>query len=308
MLAFSTNWNASKHTEGEAIVAEILDLGFTKLEIGHGLSVSQLQGIRKAFEGGGFEVVSVHNFCPMPVEIQVDNPDCYEFTSKVATQRDRAIRLTKQTMETAKEFGARHIVLHLGRVTPVRGMTDDLMKSLLSVGVASKKHARAKLEAVRRRESFSHAYLERIQALLEPLVELAEQADLILVAENRSDYEAFPTEREMLHLMRHFGSSHFRYWHDFGHAQMRESLGLLDHEQWLKEIAPFVAGAHLQDAKWPDEDHLVPFEGEVPFDRLLPLFPPGIPFVLELSRNASPEAIRRCVGRWNELLSQQTVS
>lgn len=304
MLAFSTNWNASKHTEGEAIVAEILDLGFTKLEIGHGLSVSQLQGIRKAFEGGGFEVVSVHNFCPMPVEIQVDNPDCYEFTSKVATQRDRAIRLTKQTMETAKEFGARHIVLHLGRVTPVRGMTDDLMKSLLSVGVASKKHARAKLEAVRRRESFSHAYLERIQALLEPLVELAEQADLILVAENRSDYEAFPTEREMLHLMRHFGSSHFRYWHDFGHAQMRESLGLLDHEQWLREIAPFVAGAHLQDAKWPDEDHLVPFEGKIPFDRLVPLLPSSLPYILELSPKVSADAIRTAADRWKSLFNQ----
>jgi len=42
VLAFSTNWNASRHHDGEAIVSEILAMGFETLELGHGLSVSQL--------------------------------------------------------------------------------------------------------------------------------------------------------------------------------------------------------------------------------------------------------------------------
>jgi sugar phosphate isomerase/epimerase len=298
MLAFSTNWNASRHRDGSKIVQEILDLGFDTIELGHGLSVSQLHGIRGAFKAGGFNVISVHNFCPMPVEVTVDNPDCYEFTSHRSQERDRAFKLTRQTLETAREFGARFVVLHLGRIASLRGMTDSLLEELEIEGVASRDYNRSKLEVVRKREKNARLYLERVTAILEPLVEEASKADITLVVENRSDFEAIPTERELLALLRHFDSPHLRYWHDFGHAQMRESLGLLDHAQWISEIAPYAVGAHLQDAKWPDKDHLIPFEGEIPFDRLVPLLPSSLPYILELSPKASPEAIRAAASHW----------
>jgi hypothetical protein len=82
---------------------------------------------------------------------------------------------------------------------------------------------------------------------------------------------------------------------------MRESLGLLDHRQWIADIAPHAAGAHLQDASWPDEDHLVPFEGEIPFDRMVPLLPSSLPYIMELSPSAQPEAIRMAAERWKSL-------
>jgi sugar phosphate isomerase/epimerase len=304
MLAFSTNWNASRQRDGGALVSEILEMGFDTIELGHGLSVSQLHGIRGAFAKGGFGVVSVHNFCPMPVEITVDNPDCYEFTSHRPRERERAIRLTLRTMETASEFGARFVVLHLGRIQSLRGMTDGLLSQIRAKGVADRSYCRAKLEAVRKREGASGGYLRRVMAALEPLVEEAARRNLTLVIENRSDFEALPTERELLELMRRFDSPHLRYWHDFGHAQMRESLGLLDHAQWISDIAPYAAGAHLQDAAWPDQDHLVPFAGEIPFDRLVPLLPSSFPWVLELSRRATPSSIRAAVSRWKSLFSQ----
>ena len=62
MLAFSTNWNAGRHHDGGALVEEILGMGFETIELGHGLSVSQLHGIRQAHARGGFRVISVHNF------------------------------------------------------------------------------------------------------------------------------------------------------------------------------------------------------------------------------------------------------
>jgi len=304
MLAFSTNWNVSRHHDGATIVSEILAMGFDTIELGHGMSVSQLHGIREAFNKGGFGVVSVHNFCPMPVEIPVDNPDCYEFTSHRPQERERALKLTRQTMETAAEFGARFVVLHLGRIQSLRGMTDRLLSQLRVKGASDRAYCRAKLEAVRKREEVSEGYLNRVIAALEPLIEEAAKRNLTLVVENRSDFEAVPTERELLELLRHFDSPHFRYWHDFGHAQMRESLGLLDHVQWLGEVAPYAAGAHLQDARWPDEDHLIPFEGEIPFDRLVPILSSSLPYVLELSRKATPETIRASVARWKTLFSE----
>jgi len=298
MLAFSTNWNASRHSDGASIVREILELGFDTIELGHGLSVSQLHGIRGAFAGGNFKVLSVHNFCPMPIEVMTDNPDCYEFTSHRLGERDRATRLTRQTLETAVEFGARFVVLHLGRIMPLRGMTDSLLDKLRLKGVADRDYNRAKLDAVQKREKQGPAFLDRVTRLLEPLMDQASTMGLTLVVENRSDFEAVPTERELLALLRRFDSPHLRYWHDFGHAQMRESLGLLNHAQWLGEIAPFAVGAHLQDARWPDEDHLIPFEGEIPFDQLVPLLPSSLPYILELSSKARPLAIQNAVARW----------
>ena len=306
MLAFSTNWNAGRHHDGGALVEEILGMGFETIELGHGLSVSQLHGIRQAHARGGFRVISVHNFCPMPVEILTDNPDCYEFTSYRVEQRERAMLLTRQTLATAREFGARFVVLHLGRISPLRGMTSELLATLREKGVSSRDHAAKKLAAVRKREKSAAVFLNRAKSYLEPLVEEARECGLVLVVENRSDYEAIPTERELLALLKEFDSPHLRYWHDFGHAQMRESLGLLDHAQWLAEIAPYAAGAHLQDARWPDEDHLIPFEGEIPFGRLVPLLPPSLPYVLELSSSARTESIRRAADRWRDLVSTPT--
>lgn len=303
MLAFSTNWNVSRHQDGAALVSEIRDLGFDTIELGHGLSVSLLHGIRGAYALGGFKVISVHNFCPMPVEVLTDNPDCYEFTSVRAKERERAIRLTRQTMETAREFGARFVVLHLGRIPALRGMTDTLLDNLRIRGAADRDYCREKLEAVRRREQQGPSFVERVTTVLEPLVEEASVMGLTLAVENRSDFEAFPTERELLALLRHFDSPHLRYWHDFGHAQMRESLGLLDHAQWLADIAPFAAGAHLQDARWPDEDHIVPFLGEIDFARLVRNLPTDLPYVMELSRRSKAEEIRSAVTKWNALLA-----
>jgi sugar phosphate isomerase/epimerase len=304
MLAFSTNWNAARHHDGAAIIGEILELGLDQIELGHGLSVSQLHGIRGAFAKGTFKVPSVHNFCPMPIEVLHDNPDCYEFTSHRPLERDRAVKLTRQSMETALEFGARFVVLHLGRIMPLRGMTNGLLKSLRCHGVADRAFNRAKLAAVQQRERQGRAFIDRVTGLIEPLVEEASAKGLILVVENRSDFEAVPTERELIALLRRFDTPHLRYWHDFGHAQLRENLGLLDHAQWLEEISPFAVGAHLQDARWPDYDHLLPFEGEIPFDRLVPLLPSSITYVLELSPKATQAAIRDAVVRWNALIPQ----
>jgi len=299
MLAFSTNWNVSRQREGGALIQEILDLGFDTIELGHGLNVSQLHGIRQYRERANFTILSVHNFCPNPVEVLTDNPDCYEFSSHRSQERERALRLTLQTLETAREFGARFVVLHLGRILPLRGMTDGLLTALQEKGVASRDYARLKLEAVKKREKSVRVYLNRVVSVLEPIIEEASRLGIVLGIENRSDFEAIPTERELLALIKRFDTPHLRYWHDFGHAQMRENLGLLDHAEWLADVAPYAAGAHLQDATWPDKDHLIPFEGEIPFDLLVPLLPSSLPYILELSSRSQPDAIRAAVVRWN---------
>ena len=101
MLSFSTCWNSSRHTDGEVMVDEILSLGVDTIEISHGLKVSLLPGIRKAFQAGRIKVSGVHNFCPSPVELMIDAPDAYEFTSHRPHDRERAMALTLPLLAAA---------------------------------------------------------------------------------------------------------------------------------------------------------------------------------------------------------------
>ena len=127
MLSFSTCWNSQRHTEGEHVVDEIRAMGFDTMEISHGLKVSLLPGIQKAYKEGRIKVSGLHNFCPSPVELLIDAPDAYEFTSHRSNDRERAMSLTLKTLEFAAQFDARYVVLHLGSV-PIRKFTVRLEK------------------------------------------------------------------------------------------------------------------------------------------------------------------------------------
>ena len=75
MLSFSSCWNNARHSDGEAMIDEILALGFRHIELSHGMTITKLPGIRKAFQAGKFTCSGVHNFFPSPVEVMIDAPD-----------------------------------------------------------------------------------------------------------------------------------------------------------------------------------------------------------------------------------------
>lgn len=300
MLSFSTCWNSHRHTEGEDLVREFLEMGVDTIEVSHGLKISLLPGIQKMHQEGQIRVSGVHNFCPSPVELMIDAPDAYEFTSHRAFDRDRAFNLTVKTIETAAGFGARYVVLHLGSV-PVRSFTAKLEELAREGGLNSREFVKVKLEAVRTREKAAGLYLRRARETVERLVEHAEQHRIVLAIESRSHYEQVPSEREMVALMEHFADCPWvGYWHDFGHVQRKANLDLLDHEEWLRRMAPHLVGCHLHDVIWPERDHRVPFQGTIEYDRLMPLVPPGLPIVWELSPRRRRRDVKAALPEWRE--------
>ncbi|HEY5813755.1 MAG TPA: hypothetical protein VIT23_14005, partial [Terrimicrobiaceae bacterium] len=91
MLSFSTSWNTVRGKHGKEIIEEILDLGFDAIELGHGLSAPMVHEMLELQRKVPFVVSSLHNFCPLPPEVMVDQPDCYEFTSERRGDRERAV-------------------------------------------------------------------------------------------------------------------------------------------------------------------------------------------------------------------------
>jgi sugar phosphate isomerase/epimerase len=306
MPFFSTCWNSQKHTEGGSLVREILGLGFDTIEVSHGMKLNLLPGIWEAARRGEIRICGVHNFCPSPIEVLIDAPDCYEFTSHRKNDRDRAFALTVKSLETAARFGAGYLVLHLGSV-PMKACSARLAKRAVEGGFLDRDYVKAKLAAVKERQALAPLYFERARDVVARLAPEAEKHGVILALESRSHFEQMPSFREMKQLMEEFaGHPWVGYWHDFGHVQLQHNLGFLDHREVVMEMAPHWVGAHVHDVEWPSRDHHVPLlAGGVDFDALLPLVPPGRPLVWELSHRRRSRDIQKGLERWREKALEQ---
>ena len=299
MLSFSTCWNSTRHKDGAEMLEEILGLGFENVELGHGIRLSLMAGVQDMVEAGRVRITSLHNFCPLPIEVTGANPDCYEFTSHRPFDVQRANRLTRQTIDFAARFRAGYVVLHLGRVA-MRPVTHELGRLLQRDGDRfGREFTRRKVAAVAERERRAPLYLARAKDALLRAAEYAAQRGVFLGVEGRHSYEEVPTEREVLQLLAEINSPHVGYWHDFGHLQVKANLGFVDHFEWLQTIRGRLFGGHLHDVAWPLQDHRVPFTGGmVDYDRLIPLLPNNTLLTWELHPRQTAESIRENLARW----------
>jgi sugar phosphate isomerase/epimerase len=304
MLSFSTCWNSSRHTTGEAMLREIKNkLGFDLIELGHGIRISLMPGIQKAFDAGEVRFSSLHNFCPLPVEVMGASPDCYIFSSNSAQERQRAIKQTLQTIDFAERLGASFVVLHLGRV-PMKPVTEPLIALAKAGRMFSRRYVRRKVDAVAKREAAAPVYLEKVKECLKPIIEHAAAKNVRLGIEGRRGYEEIPSEREIPALLDELNSPQVGYWHDIGHLQIKENLRFVDHAEWLRRIGPRTLGCHVQDCIWPAQDHQPPFAGDADLEKLIPLLPPTCLFVWEMSPRKTVEEISRSVTLWQERFGQ----
>ncbi|MFL6530420.1 MAG: sugar phosphate isomerase/epimerase family protein [Chthoniobacterales bacterium] len=298
MISFSTCWNSHRHTAGDVMLQEIRDeLGFTHVELGHGTRISLMPGIQKMHEAGEVTFSSLHNFCPLPVEVMHASPDCYKFSAGRQAERERAVKQTLQTIDFAERLGAPFVVLHCGEV-PMNPITDELIALAKKGELLSREFVRRKIKAVKKREEAAPWHLERVKDCLKRIVDYAAQKNIRLGIEGRRGYEEMPNERELPALLDELNSPQFGYWHDFGHIQIKENLGFVNHEEWLRTIGSRAFGCHLQDVIWPGQDHQVPFAGHVDLGRLVPLLAPECIFVWEMSPRKTPPEIRKSVELW----------
>ena len=288
---------------------EIRELGFDRIEASHGLALSMMPGIIKAVEEKRIRVEGVHNFCPAPIDVPGDAPDAYQFTSYRAERRERAMRLTQETLMVAARLEARYVVLHMGSIDLFkrRHATRPLERMARNGEVGTREYARIKGELVRKRYKLAPLYYERAREALHQLAEQAAKYNLVLGVEGRSHFEQVPGELEMPRLMEEFADNpHVMYWHDFGHIQRKHNLLLLNHDQYLKKLSPYMYGGHVNDVQWPSRDHRAPFYGgDVDFHSLLPrYFRRSMPLTWELSSSVKREDILHAKELWDELMQQ----
>src|SRR5207244_4505717 len=177
-----------------------------------------------------------------------------------------------QTLGFAERLTAPFVVLHCGSIS-MNPIADELIALPQNGALLSRKYVRKKIDAVRTRERAAPAQLARVKECLKPIVERAAEKNIQLGIEGRRGYEEIPSEREIPLLLDEIRAPHVGYWHDMGHIQIKENLGFLNHVEWLNTIAPRTLGCHMQDVKWPGQDHQPPFLGDMRLERLTPMLP-----------------------------------
>jgi sugar phosphate isomerase/epimerase len=300
MISFSTCWNSRRHTAGDAILGEIkTKLGFDLIELGQGIRMPLVPGILKMFDAEEIRVSSLHNFCPLPAEVTLISPDCYKFSAVAASEREAAVTQTLRTIDFAARLNAPFVVLHLGHVN-MSPITDRLIAMAKAGRYLSRKYVRMKIGAVQERERIAPECLARVKESLSRIIEYAASKNVRIGLEARRDYEQIPTERELAELLEDINSPHLGYWHDFGHSQIKENLGFIDHAEWLRVVGPRAFGCYVQDCVWPTRDHQPPFTGGIDFEKLVPLLPTNCLFVWKMSPAKTVPQICPSVEIWKK--------
>ena len=273
------------------MLREIRELGFEYAELSHGIRISLLPGILQAVDAGEIKISSLHNFCPLPMGVDRAAPNIYKFSSEDRRERDSAFKHTLKTLETAVRVNARLVVLHTGCID-MKDYTDRLVDLAGEGKKDTPKYQKLCEEVLQVREKKKEKYFQNACELIGRIVDEAKPRGLKLGIENREALEEIPFESDFPYFMSEFRDPTVVYWHDTGHAQIKENLGLINHLQFLSSMKDRLYGFHVHDVEPPGRDHRPPGRGCIDWAALKAVAQPSHLKVFELSPSLSPEDAR----------------
>lgn len=284
------------------MLQEMAELGFDHVELSHGIRIALVPGILRAVQEGVVKIGSTHNFCPLPVSIVHAAPNLFEPSALEPREREQWLRHTKRTIDFAAQVKAQVVVCHLGRVrfswfNPARKIGRYSSRH----PAASGRGHRADDEAYRALLEKSLAKLRRrmppfwdhVQASVGEIFDHARQRGVTLGIENREAFDELPLDADHAKLLERFpANAPIGYWHDTGHADIKESMGLLDHRLHLEKLAPRLLGFHLHDVNAEGRDHQPIGRGRIDFAMVSRFWRPGHLLTLEFGPRVTVEEVR----------------
>ena len=198
-------------------------------------------------------------------------------------------------------------MLHLGSID-IKNYTDKLLDLVGRGQKESPKYAKLCTELDEKREAKKEPFVERVNELLKKLLAAAEAQGVKLGIENREALEELPFESDFQFLFREFASPNLGYWHDTGHAQIKENLGFLRHAMHLESLRDRLLGFHIHDVQFPGRDHCAPGSGMIDFAALRPLVKPEHLKVFEFSPSLTVEEVKGGVEHVKQIWGENSPS
>ena len=299
-FAISSCWNSSRHDDGYSMIVELVEQGFSHVELSHGTRISLVPGILKAVEEGIVQIASVHNFCPLPVGVMGAAPNLFEPCSPNRREQEMWLQHTMRTVEFAHRVDCQRIVLHSGSVrflfrNPERAV-DAALEGIDEAGDGSAALEKARESGLRRMRKARKAYMTRLREQYGKIAEFGKENGVKFGIENREGFTELPLDEDLADFLKSIEELEvFGYWHDSGHAQLKQNMGILEHRAFLDVLRPHLLGFHLHDVSEEGRDHRVPGSGKIDWSVIASLIRPGDVVVMELSPSLEPEQI--CEGR-----------
>ncbi|MEM9443974.1 MAG: sugar phosphate isomerase/epimerase [Verrucomicrobiota bacterium] len=300
-LSLSTSWLSKRHKDGYDMLTHAAQLGFEYVELSYGIHFSLWPGILKAVSKGIIKISSLHNFCPLPLEVPRADPNCYEFSDLNPDSRNLAIKYSMETIQHAAELGTKKVVLHIGR-TRQKSVTRQLEELFAKGKFGSRKYTKLKIESVTQHETQYQKRWPYIHNCLSQLESYASSINVQLGIECRESAEEIPLDDQWQNIFNHFDSGVIGYWHDFGHAARKDCLGYSNQIDQFEQLAPRLLGCHVHDFLPPNRDHLPIGGGTIPFEKFWPYLNKARDpvMVLELSPKIKTERVQECLSWWNQ--------
>jgi len=149
-------------------------------------------------------------------------------------------------------------------------------------------------------------YWARLQASLREVMAFAAEQGVRLGFENREKFDELPIDADLAGLLDEFGAdAPVGYWHDTGHADIKEGMGLLEHRAHLTQLAPRLMGFHLHDVSADGHDHQAIGSGHIDFGMISEFWRPEHLLTLELSPRVPRQGVLASRSRVDELLAQR---
>lgn len=305
--SFSTCWNIKQQQSGRRLIEEIKELGLRHVELNYNVTRELLSSIEPMIDSGEISISSVHNVFPYVSDKDYDT-DSLLLGYKDESKRRRAVELLITSVEYARRYGAKAVVVHPGEVPFDYNIDHELKQLYQEYGQGSPEYQRLWRQMADIREQHSPAYCERIRGSLEEVSEYVAKKgwQVTIGIETRSRCYQIPTLSEAKAICDSLKGSPVRLWYDIGHATMMDRMGLYSNAKELEELLPYIYGVHIHETLGLS-DHWCPYvhsNDPQSFDFYLKAIEAATLKVYELKAACSAEDIHRShrliTGKLNE--------
>ncbi len=310
------------------MLCEIAELGFSHVELSHGIRIMLVPGVLKAVEQGVIKISSTHNFCPLPAGVGQSAPNLFEPSATDKREHDQWLRHTRRSLDFSAQVKARACVLHLGSVRfwffpPSRRVHRYLRENPGAETVSSPQYQTLLSKAgAKLRKRMSGPWAQTLASLREIDV-YASARGLALGCENREKFEELPFDDDFEALFAALtavetatpagvgadtpatAKTACGYWHDTGHARIKETMGALNHREHLQKNAARLIGFHLHDVNAKGKDHQPVGSGEIDFEMVSEFWRPEHLLTLELSPRVTANDVTNSKRRVEELITRR---
>ena len=279
------------------MMKEMRDHGFEYAELSHGVRITLVPGILKAVEEGIIKISSCHNFCPLPPGVVYPAPNLFQPSTKDVQEHEQWVRYTKRSIDFAAQVKAAVLVCHLGSVNffwinPTRKVRRYMRSYPRSQYRDDKTYLKLRDEALAKVRKRMPVFWDNVKKSIGLVLEHAKKQGVTLGFENREKFDELPLDDDFGALFASLpADAPVGYWHDAGHADLKDRMALLSHVPHLEKNAARLLGFHLHDVNAQNQDHQPIGSGHIDFRAISKFWQPHHRLILELSPRLTVEEV-----------------